>query len=184
MNLSSRTAALLAACTASFAAFAARPTSLRQLAILVALLLLAATFLGGSWQALREWKTRRLATLVLPLLAACAMPAGIGLGRAWRAWAFSQDQPAYAQAAQWAASQAHGGSTVLLQLPPEFQDLAYAIDVQDDPLCGTVVDFVWGSGFPVRHVIRRYVPASSSARCGSPHGHARQLAEHWYEYVR
>lgn len=75
------------------------------------------------------------------------------------------------------------GSAVLLQLPTEFQDLAYAVHVQDDPLCGTVVDFVWGSGFPVRHIIRRTVPASSPASCRSPHGHAHPIGEHWYEYV-
>lgn len=183
MNLYSRTAVILAACTASLAAFAARPTPLKQLFVLVALILLAAIFFRGSWQAFRSWKVRRVAALVVPLLAACAIPAGLGLGRAWRAWAFSLDQPMYAQAAQWAVSKANGGSDVLLQLPTEFQDLAYAVHVQDAPLCGTVVDFVWGSGFPVRHIIRRTVPASSPASCRSPHGHAQPIGEHWYEYV-
>ncbi len=183
MNRSSQTAVILAACTASLAAFAARPTSLKQLFVLVAFILLAVIFFRGSWQAFRSWEARRVAALVVPLLAVCAIPAGIGLGRAWRAWAFSLDQPKYSQAAQWAVSKANGGSAALLQLPTEFQALAHAIHVQDDALCGTVVDFVWGSGFPVRHIIRRSVPASSPASCRSPHGQAHPIGEHWYEYV-
>lgn len=171
-------------CLIGAAAFAARPTPLGQLLSMFALVLTAALLVVFVGRAIWHWRKLGLPSLLAPALLLAALPLGAHIGRSLRAWQFQRDLPRYQVAADWAKSQAVVGTSVRVALPPEAADLAYATFVEARPSCGTVVDFYWGSGFPVKHTVRRYAenPASfGQPQCLEDWTIRRRRAEHWVE---
>lgn len=178
-------AAAYVACAGCIAAFAARPTPFKQLLSMAAFLAVGALLLAGLAWFLTRKKTHRLRSVAPLLVALAAIPAGLEVGHAIRDWQFQRDRPRYQAAATWASSLAVRGETVtVLPPPPEYADLAYAVQITQDDACGVLVDFFWGQGFPVKHTIRRYASDPSSIQrkaCLQDWRLSKDRAEGWYE---
>lgn len=171
-------------CSICIATFVARPAPLWQLLSMLATLLNAALLVAYAGRAIWHWRRFGFMSLIALALLFVALPAGMHAGRALRAWQFQRDLPRYQAAADWAKSQAVAGGSVRIALPPEAADLAYATFVVARPGCGTVVDFYWGAGFPVKHTARRYAedPASfDQPQCLQDWTIRHRRAEHWAE---
>lgn len=169
----------------SIAAFAARPTMLKQLLAMGAFLAAGLLFLICLGWALTREKGRRLRAAIVPAAVLAVVPIGIELGHAIRDWQFQRDLPRYQAAAAWASTLAVPGETVIVLPPPAaYADLTYGVHITQDETCGLVVDFFWGGGFPVKHTVRRYIADPTSMQrkpCREGWRRGRQRAEGWFE---
>lgn len=174
-------ALMLLACSA---AFATRPSPVTQLLAIASVFVTIALFLAYALRAARKWNTLGFLGLFAPALLLAALPLGVETGRGLRTWLFQRDLPRYQAVADWAKTRAVAGESVRVTAPPEFGDLAHAISVEALPGCGTVVDFWWGSGFPVKHSIRRYAEDPGSfdrPQCREGWTLRQRRALHWAE---
>lgn len=177
--------ALSLTCLCAIAAFAARPTGLKQLFAMGAFLAAGLLFLACLSWALTRAKGQRLKGCIAALAVLAVIPAGVEIGHLIRDWQFQRDLPRYQAAAAWAAALAVPGDTVVvLQVPAQYRDLAYAVHISQDDACGVMVDFFWGGGFPVKHTVRRYIAAPTSMErkpCREGWRRGRQRADGWFE---
>ncbi|MFK3651116.1 hypothetical protein ACI2IY_22170 [Lysobacter enzymogenes] len=176
--------ALAAANTAATAVFAMRPTTLRQLLVMGLLLLVLATLLFCLVRVVSHWRRLGWLTLLAPAALVASLPLGAEIGQGLRTWRFERDLPRYQALADWALTRAVRGESVVLSVPPEARDLAYTIDVNDEPGCGKIVDLFWGAGFPAKHTARRYVEipaAMENKACRGYWSRGQRRSEHWFE---
>ncbi len=160
------------------------PTGEHQLFMMLMTLIWLCSLLYYAVRTIWNWRTEvRTGLAALGLL--CLAPAlSLVLSRPVRDLIFQYELPRYQAAMRWAASQAVAEKEVLLNSPSQYADLGKVIVVGDSKTCGLTVDFLWGDGFPVKHVQRRYtalpLPAPNAA-CGARLFRARPLAPNWFE---
>ena len=163
---------------------AARPRIEWQLACIAsciaAVFLIVALVIRGAL----KWRERGLVNLISCLLIVAACPAGVGIGRMVRGVLLSHDLDQYDAAVTWVSAHNKPDSSHLIQLPPQFGNLAYGVYYEHDDLCGMTIDFYWGGGFPVKHIVRRYAANPGWVRVGKCHrdwGRIHPISENWYE---
>jgi len=168
----------------SFVLFAARPTALSQLLSMASVPIVLSLLVAAFWRAAFGWRQHGPKVLLPVLVLIVTLPAGVLLGRLVRSLVFSHQLPQYEAAAQWASSRAVAGQAVTLRPPEAYKHLASTVHVLKDSDCGLRIDFFWGSGFPVKHIVRRYAPLDtfvSTPHCRDGWSSGRELAESWYE---
>lgn len=172
-------------CLCSIAAFAARPTPLKQFLALGAIFAIGILFLICLGRLLTRKKGEYFRAGIIAIAVLTVVPLSVELGHAIRDWQFQRDLPRYRAAAAWASTLAVPGQTVTVLSPPAaYADFIDAVHVSQDDVCGLQIDFFWGSGFPVKHTVRRYVADSSSMErrpCMEGWRRSRKRAEGWFE---
>lgn len=96
----------------------------------------------------------------------------------------AHDLDRYNAAVQWILGHRTPDSSQAVSLPPQYADLGYKVYYERDATCGVRIDFLWGDGFPVKHVLRRYAvdPKWTSVRaCSKDWGRITRIAPNWYE---
>ena len=146
--------ALFAGCAVAF--FVAAPTGLSQLISMASLCLLLVTLPVTLFYAWRH-RAGGPARAAIPLVACLvAVPIGGALGARYRSLDFEYRRlPAYESVVRKIDS---GELTAgaIKETPPEIDGLAYMIHVHDDAPGGLMVEFFWGGGFPVKHLVYIY----------------------------
>ena len=148
--------------------------------VCLSILTLAALIVRGAW----KWREHGLVNLISCLLIIAAPAAGIVIGRTVRSALLFRDLDRYEAAAQWVSAHNNPNTLSVIHLPPQYGDLAYGVHYDRDGVCGTTIDFFWGGGFPVKHVVRRYATNPTWVRvekCYKGWERIRPISENWYE---
>jgi len=178
------TTAVLAIWLGTSIAFAARPTALSQFGQLVGLFSLMCLFVWSLVSTSRHMRDRPLVRLLPALLASGALLVGPFIGMEFREHSFSGNLPRYQSLLKVVLAHNPGPELMVIQVPAEFSDLAYGIHARSTDTCGLLVDFFWGSGFPVKHTVRRYSESDTflqEPECRRDWHVKRELAPHWHE---
>lgn len=167
-----------------FAYFAARPSGLGQLAVMVGGLAAIIHFLGSTWRAVLGFRKSGALGFVAPTAILIAVPLGVLFGGAARETIFEHTLSRYVAASEWASARALPNEVVVAHPPAEYSDLATIIHIRKNDACGLMIDFFWGGGFPVKHVVRRYAPLAAAVelpQCREGWYRGSELAPSWYE---
>jgi hypothetical protein len=147
---------------------------------LVAFIWLISLSVGG----VIKWRERGLTNLLSCLVIVLSFPLAIFVGHAIRAAVFSYNLERWNQAAKWVTAHHEPNQDAPIKLPEAYSDLASIAHYRNQEPCGLTVDFFWGSGFPVRHSVRRYATNPEwmqVAQCWRGWGSGRALTGDWYE---
>ena len=165
--------------------FVTRPTPLAQLAMMVTGLVLVVVTLYSFVAGFVRIRSSGLKGLLVPLISVLLIGAGPLCGFWLRSLIFDRQLSRWQAVAEWAERQTLESPSHLnvLNPPPEFSDLVYAVHAKRTEACGFVAWFFWGRGFPVKHTVRIYSPqdASELSGCFGEWWRVRQLRAHWYE---
>ena len=165
-------------------AFAARPNAWLQLAAMLALLTALVYLVTLLTHGAIRWREHGLVNVISCLLVALSIPAAVLLGHSVRSAAFSYNLERWNRAVIWVVSHKQPNSDGPIELPPQYEDLAYGVHYTTDQLCGLTVDFFWGGGFPVKHTVRRYATKPEwidMKQCRKDWSRGRHLTGNWYE---
>ena len=171
-------------CLLSATYFASRPSGLGQLLVMLASLAALAALLQFVWTAITLWKHKDASKLISPSLVIVGFGLGLFLGSNFREWNFNHNLATYNKAAIWASTQAKNDEIVVLDLPHEFSNLGSVAHVHKNTRCGLMIDFFWGGGFPVKHIVRRFAERpgfTDIPECRESWSRGRQLADNWFE---
>jgi uncharacterized protein with PQ loop repeat len=136
------------------------------------------------WNLLSVWKHKDPSRIASPALVVIGFGLGLFLGHSFREWNFNHNLERYNRAAKFASTQARDDQIVVVSLPDEFSNLATTVHVHKSRECGLMVDFFWGGGFPVKHIVRRYAQNpefTDIPACRKSWSSGRQLTQHWFE---
>ena len=165
-------------------AFAIRPNSWLQFGWMIwtvaALIWCAALILLGAMN-VRE---KALGNLLSCLLIVATVPAALHSGDAIGSAVFWYKLDRWNQAAKWVMAHNVPNQSGWIHLPPQYADLADQVGYSDNKTCGVMVDFSWGGGWPMKHVMRRYAlnPAwADIAQCRQDWTGDKELSRNWYE---
>lgn len=171
-------------CLVATAHFASRPSLVGQLLVMVALVFVLGSGVQLAWSALMLWKHKDVSRLIPCAFVIAGFVLGLFLGKGFREWNFSHELPRYNEAVVWASAHAKKEEIVVLELPSRLSGLGKGVHVHESSRCGLMVDFYWGGGFPVKHIVRRYAERPGFAEipdCRKSWSGGRKLTEHWFE---
>jgi hypothetical protein len=173
-----------ATCFIPLCAFAIRPNAWLQLGsmvcFVVALFWCAILVVLGA----AKWRERAVGNLVSCLMIVAAFPIAVFCGQTIRSAVFLHDLDRWNQAVKWVVTHNTPNQPRLIQLPPEYSDLADGVGYTHDGTCGLMIDFFWGEGWPVKHTVRRYAINPKWAdimQCREDWSSGSALSGNWYE---
>jgi len=184
MRISNWTWLVISACFISWWGLAARPSADWQLASIASCIAAFFSLVTLVIRGALKWRERGLVDLISCLLIVAACPAGVAIGRMVRGVVLSHDIDRYNAAAKWVAAHNRPDSSNLVHLPPQYGDLAYGVNYERDDVCGIMIDFYWGGGFPVKHIVRRYATNPGWVRvekCHKDWERIHPVSDNWYE---
>lgn len=175
---------LIIACLLSWGAFATRPNGWAQLASMLSALVALAWIGALAVQGLARVRERGLSSLASCLLIIAAFPLAVVTGTLLRYAIFSFNLDRWNEAVAWVTANHPPNHSERITLPRKYASLAYAVHYRQSDECGPMVDFFWGGGFPVKHVVRRHAVNPDwieVKECRQGWSRGRSLSGHWYE---
>lgn len=164
--------------------FAARPNPWVQFAAMGMSLVALVTIMLLIIQGVVKWREHGWVNLVSCLLIVASFSLAALSGNAVRKAVFQHNLDRWNRAAVWVMTHHEANEDMPIKLPPPYSRIAYVVWYRYDKPCGLMIDFVWGSGFPVKHTVRRYAtdPAwIDKAQCHKDWSRGRVLSGNWYE---
>lgn len=165
-------------------AFGIRPNSWLQFGwmmwTIAALIWCATLILLGAI----NFREKALGNLLSCLIIIATVPAAMRCGDAISSVVFWYKLDRWNQAVQWVMAHNTPNQPGWIHLPAQYADLADEVGYSDDKACGLMVDFSWGDGWPIKHVMRRYAlnPAwADMAQCRQDWTSDKELSRNWYE---
>jgi hypothetical protein len=132
-----------------------------------------------------KWREHGLSSLLTGLLIVLSFWAAIEIGHILRKRIFAHDLDRYNKAVVWVKSHATPNQPAPIELPAQYEDLAYVVLYDQDATCGLRMDFLWGRAFPVKHVVRRFSDRPDWLKIKeckrSPWERYRVIADNWYQ---
>jgi hypothetical protein len=175
---------VIAICFISWCSFTARPNPGKQLAAMVSGFGAVVWLVALSVRGAIKWRERGLVNLVSFSLIVLSLPLAIFCGQVIRGAVFSYNLNRWNQAVAWVLAHNEPDRDGRIELPAEYSDLAYGVHYKNEDPCGLTVDFFWGSGFPVKHTVRRYATNPEwidMRKCWIGWRSGRVISGDWYE---
>lgn len=168
----------------SWCAMAGKPTPEAQLASMASMLIALVYIAFLMQRVVSNWLKHGLNSLFAVLLIVFSAWAAVEIGHILRKRIFAHDLDRYNEAVVWVKSHATPNQREPVKLPAQYEDLAYVVLYDQDATCGLRMDFVWGSAFPVKHVVRRFSDRPdwlNIKECQRAWEQYRVLGHSWYE---
>jgi hypothetical protein len=176
---------IVAAVFFSWCAMAGKPTPEAQLATIAATPIALVYIAFQTQKIVFQWREHGVSCLLANLLIVISFWAAVPIGHIFREMIFAHDLDRYNQAVLWVKSHATPNQPAPIKLPAQYEDLAYVVTYDQDATCGLRMDFVWGSGFPVKHVVRRFSDRPGWVKIKechtAPWDRFKVLGNNWYE---
>jgi hypothetical protein len=131
-----------------------------------------------------NWRAQAIGNLLSCLVIIATFPVAIRCGDTISRVVFWYNLDRWNQAVKWVMDHNAPNQPGWIRLPPQYSDLADGAGYSDDRTCGLMIDFSWGDGWPLKHIMRRYTlnPRwADMAQCREDWSSGRPLSRNWYE---
>jgi hypothetical protein len=131
-----------------------------------------------------NFRKKAVGNLLSCLMIIATVPVAFRCGDAIGSAIFSYKLDRWNEAAKWVIAHNHPNQSGWIHLPPQYADLADEVSYSNDKTCGVMVDFSWGDGWPIKHIMRRYAPNPAWVdipQCRQDWTGDMELSRNWYE---